>query len=548
MAVRRVVSIEVGLTKTKVCELDYGKKNPKVYKNFIFDTPENAIEDAIIRGKQAFGDVLVEQLTKAEIKCQNLLFTVTSSRILSREIIIPNIKADLIPGLIDTEKEEYFPMDISEHELAYSVLETIKDTNQLRLMVYAVPATIITNYFNLTEEIGYKLVGLDYSGNAVSQWLSKSSVKKETEVADLLLQVNEQNTLVTILKDNVLIMQRNIGFGTANLVDTVMEWKKDGWDNSEAIYKLLREEQMLFTRFQETESEQPEDMDDELWTKRQAEMEALTDCIRPLMTNINRAIEFVSTKYKSIRIEALGFIGLGTRIRGLGELLSNEIGLSMTPLEQLPGILYHKGQNANVEQTYDLITCLGAVLAPIRYLHVKFNVDKSKVNQLQMMLILLGLSVFASAFLVIMSAVGYFDALSRREALQKEITEKQWIIPVFNEYVRLQGDKVLYEEMDKGTYTNGEQLSAVIEELENKLPTVTRVQSLNVSDTSISMGLTVNTKEEAQKLLMQLKEIKNFSSVQISGITETKDEAGMTEVTFTVICTFSVQTEEVEAE
>ena len=47
---------------------------------------------------------------------------------------------------------------------------------------------------------------------------------------------------------------------------------------------------------------------------------------------------------------------------------------------------------------------------------------------------------------------------------------------------------------------------------------------------------------------MQLKEIKYFSSVQVSGISETKDEAGMTEVTFTVICQFAILLEEVEAE
>ena len=85
---------------------------------------EHMIEDGYIRDKIGFAEVLRVELKRAGITCQNLLFSVASNRIISREVTIPMAKDIMIPKIIEAEKSEYFPMDISEYEVAYTILET----------------------------------------------------------------------------------------------------------------------------------------------------------------------------------------------------------------------------------------------------------------------------------------------------------------------------------------------------------------------------------------------------------------------------------------
>ena len=45
---KKVLSIEIGLHTTRVCEVEAGKKNPHVYNCISFDTPENIVEVGFI--------------------------------------------------------------------------------------------------------------------------------------------------------------------------------------------------------------------------------------------------------------------------------------------------------------------------------------------------------------------------------------------------------------------------------------------------------------------------------------------------------------------
>ena len=79
----------------------------------------------------------------------------------------------------------------------------------------------------------------------------------------------------------------------------------------------------------------------------------------------------------------------------------------------------------------------------------------------------------------------------------------------------------------------------ILGELEVMLPTTTLVSSITSNETALNMVLTIPSKEEASKLLVQLKNIPSFEGVQISTITENNDEStGIKNQSFTVTCNF----------
>ena len=49
-----VVSIEIGNTVTKVCEIEVKKKNPRIFKSFEFETPDETVEDGYIKSVTSF--------------------------------------------------------------------------------------------------------------------------------------------------------------------------------------------------------------------------------------------------------------------------------------------------------------------------------------------------------------------------------------------------------------------------------------------------------------------------------------------------------------
>ena len=64
----RVLSIEIGNSFTKICEMDYKVKKPKVYKVLTVETPEGIVVDGMLQPTQEYADHLVNALGTASVR------------------------------------------------------------------------------------------------------------------------------------------------------------------------------------------------------------------------------------------------------------------------------------------------------------------------------------------------------------------------------------------------------------------------------------------------------------------------------------------------
>ena len=119
----KVLSIEVGYSFTKVCELDYKTKKPKIYNSFVLPTPEGTLADGMITVDDGFVALFKNKLAEKGIKTKAAVFTVSSSKIASREVKIPYCKENRIGDLVRANLADYFPIDVSQYMVAHSVLE-----------------------------------------------------------------------------------------------------------------------------------------------------------------------------------------------------------------------------------------------------------------------------------------------------------------------------------------------------------------------------------------------------------------------------------------
>ena len=80
------------------------RKNPPVHKAFAFRTPEHAVEDGYIRDKEAFASALKAELSRHDIHEKEVVFTLSSSKVVTREVMIPFVKDNKIMGIIEQDR------------------------------------------------------------------------------------------------------------------------------------------------------------------------------------------------------------------------------------------------------------------------------------------------------------------------------------------------------------------------------------------------------------------------------------------------------------
>ena len=243
--VKRVVSIEAGVWWTKVALADYRKKNPPVHKAFAFRTPEHAVEDGYIRDKEAFASALKVELSKRDIHEKEVVFTLSSSKVVTREVMIPFVKDNKIMGIIESQIRDYFPMDVSNYTISYSKMDVEEEDGKkmLKLLLVAIPDNLLNNYVTFSELAGLKVETFDYIGNGTVQLLCDSFLENA-----VVVQLEEQATVISILENKKLVFQRVTPYGYGATITAVIDHPVLGIDDEEKALDFLLDHNVIYNR------------------------------------------------------------------------------------------------------------------------------------------------------------------------------------------------------------------------------------------------------------------------------------------------------------
>ncbi len=568
---KTVVSIEIGEGKTRVAVLGMGKKKQHVKKAMVFDTPQNAMEDGYLRDYSLFAEQLLLRLREAKIKPKDIVFSISSNKVISREITITAEKEKMIQSIVNAEVGEYFPMDLSEHIIAYSIIGHDKENSQYRLMIYAAPENLIYGYYGMAKELHCNIAAIDFSGNSAYQWFKRSTL----EEISLIMEVNENSSVITILDKGEMGVQRTINYGVNTLAEALTEsGSYDGITNAVTATELLLSHSMLTVgdegeaqwrekelikiregRFQRMETEQSENetgevveaersverllSDEEILKRRSIAREDVMEAARMLLANVRRVMDYYTSKNNGAMVQKIYVTGQGAGIEGIDALAAAEIDIPAEIYNVTEGVTFGKEAGEYiVENGREFLTCFGAVINPLGFRPAEFA-DKEKKKELAVLSAIV--FVAATAVMAFLIASTLYDIRQLEKAIakeQQEIDALSGIEHLQDVYLASQSSIQLMAETDALTFSEGEQLNEIITSLERVLPKRSLVHTLSVSGDAMMLSFSTVTKEEAAKVLMQLKEIPYIKDTVISGIVEKVDEStNRTEVSFTVNCT-----------
>ena len=539
---KKVLSIEIGLHSVKVCELEAGKKNPHVLNCITFDTPENIVEDGFILDKDLMAQTLKSQLENAKMNTKEVIFTIASTKLANREVVIPGVPDSKIQSIIDASATEYFPLDVSEYTISYTILEKIntKEEKKLKLLLLAAPNNLIKNIYSFAEIAGLHVNAIDYIGNSTYRIL-KGKIGTGVNVS---VQINDQTTVVNVIENDKLALQRTISYGAMNIVSAVLDNTVFEKNSTKEAMQLLMQEGIINAHLDMGgESSRGMSMASDGYDKVMREIrgrEEVTNTIQYIMNNINRVLDYYMSRNSDKRINAIYLIGVGAKFKGIEVLMANETGFDVKKIDSLFGVTFNKGLNLASQAEY--LSAIGATIAPVGFVPEEARTSNNSGGEAKAFMALFGGACIIGAALIIGSFVNLQMARMKGDSLQKEIDNKKYIEDV---YASHQAAKESYEYtryMYNQTSNRNFQLNEFLEMAAKVLPSNMKVLSITSDTDHISIDIEAKSnKYSITELLLQLKKIPSVANATVADITETEDEGGKNDrkETFTVVCVYN---------
>lgn len=518
----KIVSIEIGYLLTKICEADFRSKSIKVYKSATFPTPEGSIEDGAIIDEQALADAIKAALSANQIKTRQVVFTIMSGKIATREVMLPDIKLNQVDMMVKTNAGDYFPIDLAQYQVTELVLGRETDAegvNKLRTIVMAANKTLLDGYESLAKAVGLRLLAVDYAGNSVYQ-VMKNQSKEETE---MVLKIEERSCLATIISNSTLVLQRNIVYGFDEALSEMMKYDVFGVDNMQDAFARMTGKSCIRSSFNADIGAYEEDEDDvdEEYNRARGE---ITEALKTLVGNISRFLDLYNSKHQDTPVKRVTLVGLGAKISGISKLLTHELGVKTVVVDSsIIANVAHVPQEVGLT---GFITPIGATINPVGFVNEENKKNDIKAVNYNRTSVLIGvLTLVLVATMVVMSYLPYTEAKGKNERLIRQENSYLSDEEVFREYTNL---KVLYADILAGyeqTKSPNDNLLDFLAELEGALPSSTLVTDIESDNEQVSLTMKVGNLEEAAAVVQKIRSFDSVMDIHLGSVSEeTSDE------------------------
>lgn len=551
---KRVLSIEIGKHVTKIVEIDYKKKNPHVYHAISFGTPEGVIEDGVIRDKDALAVAFRNELAGAGIREKSVVFSIASSKIATRKVTLPNVKENKIGDLVQATAQEYFPIDLSEYTLAYSLLETMKEGKEksYNVLLLAAPDDLIDNYYNFAQEMGFTIESLDYFGNGSMQVLKREIVLDYCAC----IQISGNTTMINFMNEGQQLMQRTIPQGIFNVAQAMVLSDECMIDDMDTACDALCRDKLVcrsldYRGVDDDESIVSARMTEEQWKQQEASKSArrvVTDAVGEILLSTLRVIDFFKSKNQGVELSSIYITGMGCKVIGIEELFSNELNIPTQKMEHLVNVSFPRHFSEGLYNQTEYIAVVGAAMAPVGFKSKTITISSAGADGLRNAQLVFGLAVICSVAMGVLAFVQYNTQHQKNNDLTARKTTLEPVRKIFEEN---EGIKSVYNQINAlyaSTETQNETLVQLIEKLEGALPQTMTVSYLQSTETGINLTISSKTDISIARLLMNLEKLEMkedpedpnsaivpiLTNISIPSVTAEDSDDGSTVYNFTV--------------
>lgn len=547
---KHVLSIEIGTQVTKIVEIDYKKKNPHVYRAVSFATPEGVIEDGVIRDKDVLAVAFRNELAEAGMKEKSVVFSIASSKIATREVTLPNVKENKIGALVQATAQEYFPIDLNDYTLAYSLLETIKEGKEksYKVLLLAAPDDLVDNYYNFAKEMDFNIEALDYFGNGSMQVLKKEIVLDYCAC----IQISGNTTMINFMNEGQQLMQRTIPQGIFNVAEAMVLSDECMIEDMDTACEALCRDKLVcrsldYRGLDDDESIVSARMTEEQWRQQEASKSSrkvVTDAIGEILLSVLRVIDFFKSKHQGVELTSIYITGMGCKVAGIEDLFENELNIPTQRMEHLVNVSFPRHFSEGLYNQTEYIAVVGAAIAPVGFKSKNASSSGAGADALRNAQLVFGLAVICA---IAMSAFAFLQYNTEKQKNDDLNARKQSLAYINSVFEENEGIKNVYSQVSSlynATETQNENLNSLIKQLEANLPRTMTVSFLQSKDDGINMTITSETDISIARMLMNLEsmemvdkdgqKIPVLTNISIPSVTAADGDDGSTVYNFSV--------------
>ncbi len=496
---QKLLSIYIGNDVTRICELVRKSATSIIVNNATeVSTPSGALDDGYITDVPSIAEAVRGCVFGRGFSAKNVVFTISSKKIASKEIVIPYVKGDKkISQILTANAAEYFPMSTTNDFIfAHTVMENFQDNEgkKTRLTAVAAPRDMVEGYYELAEELRLQVENIDYVGNSVLQLLALQMKEGSTE---LVLQIEKESTFVNIMSGKDVILQRSVPYGKNAVINSMMEIKK----MSEKEAKVLLSNRKMIAE-QVTEEEYAE-------------------AVRYLVSSIGRIVEYHRSRNPERVIDGIKVFGEGSAIEGIDEVLQQELGAEVSHFDQLNGVRVAGKAYLTAETALHYLANFGAVLNPIG-LTITVSKSKEQSSQLvnKLLFVALGIAVVVMGTLSALKLVKYFGLKTAERLIEEDIAQMEDIEQIAQEYEKSVESYKIVKNFADGTVSDNEMVYQLVCDLEKILPSNAYIDQFDSQDGIVSLQLTTSEKDAVADVIVALKELDYVQGVVLTDGTD----------------------------
>ena len=512
---KKVVVVRVGEKITQIVHMENVANNPTVFGCVRVPTPEGSVSEGMIINEVEIAKRIEKACLEKGIHTKDVIFTVASAKIASRETVIPAVAKNKMDAVVMAKVADLFPVDVDKYIFTYKVQGSDyqdKDQGKVRnVRIFAAPSDLIESYYKLAEEAEMNVISVEGDGNSIFQIMSRQVKNSVT----MCIQINRDSTLVNVVTSNEMLLQRVIPYGVSVFTDAMIQEPVFGVDDYEKAYKVLSSQRVL------VHSMNAANPSGDFSTAKRIES---TNNGEYLVSNIARVIEYYNSKYKDREIQNVICVGVGCSIAGIHELLSNELSVEVTTPTELEGVRFNKKIVIDAA-ILQYLNCFGSVFSPLNFIPKSMALRNARKGSLTGALAIFAGLVLVSLVLSGFSIIELMTASSNHDELQ---ARKNALAPVEDQYNELTDVENQYNIMSNiKTYTNSNNnhFHELIDKLSEMVPKSFKIQSIQSDEDAVTMSASCNDRLSSLSLTqIQMNKVDNIKDVTIKEVAETEDE------------------------
>lgn len=516
----RLLTITVGSDNTRICDVSLSaQKVVTVHSVLSIDTPEDAVDDGLIRNVPLLAQNIRAAMAEVKLVGKNVVFSIQSSRIANKEVVAPDLKPNKIKEYINANATEYFPVSIEDYIVTYQILESVMEDNQKknRVMVAIAPNEVVDSYYELANELGMTVESVDYVGNSTLQVL-KLQIKAKDDKPSVVVQISEDHTVVTIIRNNVMQLMRTVPYGKSTVATALMEKRDITYE--EAVEAMRDTRNVLKSSFDEGDY--------------------VTDSLKYLVNNISRIIDYYKSKNDVETIDDAYLLTEGSPIYGIDALFSYELGIAnVTRLDTLVSVNIAQSVLFSGDEPSKYLPNIGAVINPVGFVPRAIAEKAKKEGSNKYFGLLILVAILAALVMVTIPLVKYFDNVQERDDYQYKVDSLRYVEKIVNEYYDAKDKNTDMSNYDVMADNNNDYLGDFVAYLEAYMPADISISSMSIRDGAVTMSFTASSKQSVASFVTVLKKKPNINNVFVPSINESVDAYGVITVSSSLTCNFT---------